>query len=145
MKFITILLLVLFSTNLFAQDDISLFNSKGEAIAYIDTEDDDLTIYLWSGKPVAYLYKNSGDFHVYGFNGTHLGWFVDGTMRDHKGNVVGATEAASNIYTQYEPYKGYKEYKPYKSYREYAPYKPYLSSSWSSMDFKLYLLSGIKN
>ncbi len=48
--------------------EITLFDSKGEAIAYIDTSDE-LTIYLWDGDPVAYLY----DDHVYGFNGKHLG------------------------------------------------------------------------
>lgn len=143
MKKYLIVALLLLSFNLSAQDEISLFNSDGEATAYIDTEDDDLTIYLWGGKPVAYLYKKSGEFHVYGFKGTHLGWFIDGIIRDHDGDAVGATEDATSMYTQYEPYKGYKEYKPYKSYREYAPYKPYLSSSWSSTNFKIFLLQGV--
>lgn len=57
MKSILIIALVFSSLKLFAQDEISLFNSDGEATAYIDTEDDDLTIYLWGGKPVAYLHK----------------------------------------------------------------------------------------
>ena len=143
MKNILILLVLLFSLNLSAQDEISLFNSDGDATAYIDTEDDDLTIYLWGGKPVAYLHKKSGEFHVYGFNGNHLGWFIDGIIRDHEGDAVGATKDATSMYTNYEPYKGYKEYKPYKGYKEYAPYKPYLSSSWSSMNFKLFLLQGV--
>ena len=61
MKQILILTLLL-STSFwgYSQDDeISLFNSKGKPIAYIDTDDDDLTIYLW--KPVAYLYKSDGE------------------------------------------------------------------------------------
>lgn len=138
-----VFLTLFISLNLSAQDEISLFNADGEAIAYIDTEDDDLTIYLWGGKPVAYLYKNNGEFQVYGFNGNHLGWFVDGIIRDHKGDAVGATKDATSMYARYEPYKGYKAYKPYKSYREYAPYKPYMSNSWSSTNFKLFLLQGI--
>ena len=143
MKNTLILLVLLFSMNLSAQDEISLFNSDGDTTAYIDTEDDDLTIYLWGGKPVAYLHKKSGEFHVYGFNGNHLGWFIDGIIWDHEGDVVGAIKEATSMYTNYEPYKGYKEYKPYKGYKEYAPYKPYLSRSWSSMNFKLFLLQGI--
>lgn len=119
--------------------EISLFNSKGSPVAYVDTDDDDLTIYLWSGKPVAYI---SGD-NIYGFNGKHLGWWVKGIIRDHEGDAVGTTKDATNIYTEYEPYKSYKEYKPYKSYKEYAPYKPYWSTSWSSSSFKMFLLQGI--
>ena len=143
MKFFLISTLVILSQGLLAQSEISLFNSDGDPIAYIDSDDNDLTIYLWGGNPVAYLHKKSGKFHVYGFNGSHLGWFIDGIIRDHEGDAVGATKNATDMYTQYEPYKAYKQYKPYKSYKEYAPYQPYLSSSWSSMNFKLFLLRGI--
>tara|TARA_R110000803_G_scaffold209830_2_gene280156 strand:+ start:297 stop:734 length:438 start_codon:yes stop_codon:yes gene_type:complete len=143
MKNILIFVVLLFSLNLLAQDEISLFNSEGEAIAYIDTDDDDLTIYLWGGNPVAYLHKQSGQFHVYGFNGNHLGWLIDGIIINHEGYAVGVTKDATSMYTQYESYKGYKKYKPYKSYKEYAPYKPYSSGSWSSNNFKLFLLLGL--
>ncbi len=125
-----------------AQDEISLFDSKGNAIAYIDTEDDDLTIYLWNGKPVAYLSKDNEDFDVYGFNGNHLGWFVKGVIRNHEGDAVGAIKEASR-YTKYEPYKEYKSYKPYKEYKDNAPYRPYFSNYWSSDNFKLFLLKGV--
>jgi hypothetical protein len=64
-------------------DEFSLYDSRGEAAAFIDPEHD-TTIYLWSGKPMAYLDKNS----VYGFNGKHLGWFIKGAIYDHDG-VVG--------------------------------------------------------
>jgi hypothetical protein len=50
-------------------DEVTLFDQRGEATAYIALNDE-LTIYLWNGKPVAYLDRESGDdFHVYGFNG----------------------------------------------------------------------------
>ena len=49
--------------------EITLFNSDGEAIAYIDAEDEDLTIYMWEGTPVAYLDPDGDDFNIYGFNG----------------------------------------------------------------------------
>ena len=140
MKLLFISLLALCFNQTQAQE-ISLFNSKGSAVAYVDTDDDDLTIYLWSGKPVAYISNDN----IYGFNGKHLGWWVKGIIRDHDGDAVGATKDATNIYTEYEPYKGYKEYKPYKSYKEYAPYKPYWSTSWSSGSLKMFLLQGIDN
>jgi hypothetical protein len=139
MKLFLLSVLVLFF-NLTKAQEVSLFNSEGKATAYV-ADDDDLTIYLWRGKPVAYL---SGD-NIYGFNGKHLGWWVKGIIYDHDGNAVGATKNATNMNTEYEPYKGYKEYKPYKSHKEYAPYKPQFSSSWSNDSFKMFLSRGISD
>ena len=123
--------------------EITLFNSEGEAVAYIDSNDDDNTIYLWSGSPVAYLSSEGDHFNVYGFNGKHLGWFEDGIVRDDDGYAVGFIKGAvSSIYTKYEPYKSYKQYKPYKSYKSYAPYKPYYQSSFSNEPLVLFLKRG---
>jgi hypothetical protein len=133
------------SVKFYQAEEISLFNSSGKPVAYIDTKDDDLTIYLWDGKPVAYLSSSNSEFHIYGFNGKHLGWFIDGIVRDHQGNAVGSTKDATSMYKEYEPYKSYKQYKPYKSYKEYAPYKPYLSNSWSSTTLRLFLMQGANN
>jgi hypothetical protein len=123
--------------------ELSLFDSEGKAIAYIVT-DDDFTIYMWDGTPVAYLYPKMDQYSIYGFNGNHLGWLVDGIIRDHNGNAVGFIKNAVNMYTQYEPYKSYKQYKPYKSYREYEPYMPYLTNNWATMPLSLFLLQGNK-
>lgn len=121
---------------------ISLFNSDGDAIAYIDVEED-LTIYSWGGKPVAYLDSDHDQgFHVYGFNGNHLGWFIDGIVYDHEGDAVGFKEGAISMYTNYETYKGYQQYSPYRSYQEYAPYTPYLSNTWSNTPLSLFLARG---
>jgi hypothetical protein len=139
---LTLSLLFISSFSVFGQEEISLFDSKGKPVAYIDTEDD-LTIYMWSGKPVAYLYKKSDVYNIYGFNGDHLGWYEDGIIYNHDGYVVGFSKGAVNKYTEHEPYKSYKSYKPYKSYKEYAPYKPYLSNSFSNMPLSIFLLGGI--
>lgn len=128
----------MFAFSITEAQEISLFNTNGKAVAYIDTVDKDLTIYLWSGKPVAFI---SGE-DVYGFNGKHLGWYAKGIVRDHKGDQVGVTKKATNMYTEYEPYKSSKQYKPYKGHKEYAPYKPYWSTSWSDTDLKIFLLQG---
>jgi hypothetical protein len=124
--------------------EITLFNSDGEAIAYIDAEDEDLTIYMWNGTPVAYLDPNGDAFNIYGFNGEHLGWFEDGIVRDHEGYAVGFRKGATNIYTKYEPYKSYKQYKPYKAYKKYAPYKPYYKNQFSGESLSLFLMRGKK-
>jgi hypothetical protein len=141
MRYLAFLFLLCFSSFAIAQSEISLYDSDGEATAYINTEDG--TIYLWEGSPVAYLHAEDQVLHVYGFNGAHLGWFADGMVRDHDGDVVGVTEDATTMYTGYDPYKPYKEPKPYKDYREYAPYKPYFTNSWSSVNFSLFLIQGI--
>jgi hypothetical protein len=129
----------------FAQSEISLFDKEGNPVAYIDTNDD-WTIYLWEGKPVAYIINDGQTLHIYGFNGKHLGWYVNGIIRDHEGNVVGfKKDAVSNIYEKYESYKGYKEYKPYKTYKEYAPYQPYFSTKFSSINLNGFLYQGVGN
>ncbi|MBK9630335.1 MAG: hypothetical protein IPO62_04595 [Saprospiraceae bacterium] len=130
------------SFTVFGQEEISLYNSKGKAIAYIATESG-LIIYMWNGKPVAYLTKSGDDFNIYGFNGNHLGWYKDGIIYDHKGDAVGFIKGAINVYTEYEPYKSFKEFKPYAAYKEYAPYKPYFSKSFSSTPLSIFLLGGI--
>jgi len=89
-------------SNAYARE-ISIYDSEGEAVAYIDTSED-FTIYLWKGKPVAYLDGSS----VYGFNGKHLGWFKDGIIWDHKGYGVGFVKGAVNKLTKLEKLKGLK-------------------------------------
>ena len=108
-----------------------------DPVAYIDVNDE-LTIYLWDGTPVAYLYGED----VYGFNGTHLGWFEQGIIYNHKGDAICVVQNRFSGYTSYEGYKGYKSYKPYKSYKEYSPYKPYFSNMFSSMPCSLSLAMG---
>jgi hypothetical protein len=122
--------------------ELSLYNSKGTPVAYIDLNDEDLTIYLWSGKPVAYMKSDGEEYHIYGFNGTHLGWFSNGIVRSHKGYAVGAIKEATSGNKSYETYKSYKQYKPYKYYQKYAPYKPYWKHEWSNETLTLFLSKG---
>lgn len=128
-----------------ASNELTLFNQRGEPVAYIDTHDE-YTIYLWNGEPAAYLTDSSahGSLAVYGFNGKLLGWYVDGAIYDRNGGVSGFIKGCCPLYepyTQYEPYKGYKRYKPYKSYREYESYQPYLRYQWGQ-ELSLLLRAG---
>tara|TARA_Y100000766_G_C18656234_1_gene482915 strand:+ start:235 stop:666 length:432 start_codon:yes stop_codon:yes gene_type:complete len=139
-----LILLLLFIPSVCLSQEISLFNSDGDAVAYIDTDDEDNTIYLWNGTPVAYLSPESNYYNIYGFNGNHLGWFEDGIVRDEDGDAVGFQKGAvSGVYTNYEPYKSYKKYKPYKSFKSFAPFKPYFSNSFSNESFVLFLKRGL--
>jgi hypothetical protein len=123
-----------------SEDDLSLYNSFGEATAYIA---EDLTIYFWSGKPVAYLSEDKkGGFHVYGFNGKHLGWFANGAVWDHKGKAVGAVAEIFKIPLAFTPFKGFRELKPYKAIKENAPFRPEFTDEWSKLSFKLFLVRG---
>ena len=142
-RYVLIIGLVITASSAFADDEISLFNGYGKPVAYIAI-DDELTIYLWSGKPVAYLdTDNDEGYHVYGFNGKHIGWFVDGVIRDHKGNASCAVKELMKS-TEYEPYKSYKQYKPYKSYKQYAPYRPHFPNSFGEKPCQFLLGEGGK-
>ena len=126
-----------------ADDEVSLFDGRGRATAYIAV-DDELTIYLWSGKPVAYLDRDtSRGFHVYGFIGKHLGWFVSGIVWDHQGKATCATKERLRS-TEFEPFKSFKEFKPFKSFTEFVPFRPTFTREWSDTLCRLWLAQGTK-
>jgi hypothetical protein len=122
-------------------DDVALFDGTGKATAYVAV-DDELTIYLWGGEPVAYLERDSaGGFHIYGFNGKHLGWFVDGIVRDHDGDAACATKERLRS-TEFEPFKSFKQFKPFKSFKEFAPFRPFFTNSWGGTPCQFLLVEG---
>ena len=122
----------------FAQE-ISLYNSTGEAVAYIDT-DNDLNIYLWKGDPVAYLDGKS----IYGFNGKHLGWLNRGIVRDNNGYAVGFMEGATNMLTKLERLKGLQKLEPIKSLQQLEPLEPLEKRQWAPIPLEIYLSTGRK-
>ncbi len=126
------------------EDEITLFDSNGKAIAYIDVEDE-MTIYLWNGHPVAYLVPSNNGFSIYGFNGNHLGWLDDGIVRDHKGLGVGFVKGAvSNVQTKIEPLKNPKKLTPLKSLRKLEPLRPLDKPKFSDISLKIFLGLGSK-
>jgi len=133
--------LISISSLTIAENEVTLFDGRGKATAYIAL-DDELTIYLWSGKPVAYLDRDSkGGYHVYGFNGKHLGWFVGDVVWDHEGNASCATKERLQS-TEFEPFKSFKQFKPFKKFKEFAPFKPSFSKSFGDTPCRFLLAEG---
>lgn len=136
--------LKIFDNSTYNRIDVSnmeetLFNTNGQAVSYI-AYDDEETIYMWGGKPVAYL---DGE-DIYGFNGKHLGWFQDGILRDHDGNIVGFNKNAANVSLAFEPFKAFKQFKPFRAFKEFAPFKPFYHSSYSQHSLEAFLMRGAK-
>ena len=60
--------LLLISGSALAQEDVSLYDERGNVVAYIAPDDGGRTILLWGGRPVAYLQGDNPEFQVvYGF------------------------------------------------------------------------------
>lgn len=64
------------------------YDRTGQPVASKDAASD--VIYAWSGKPVAIL----DDESLFGFDGRHVGWFMDGWVRDHHGDCMYFTDGA---------------------------------------------------
>ena len=115
----------------------SLYNLRGDAIAYI-AHDDDNTIYMWNGMPVAYIYDDC----IYGFNGKHLGWFDDGYIRDLGGNILGSNEESAVGFVGFEPFKGFKQFSPFRAFREFEHTKPFFGYVLSHDKLDCFLMRG---
>ena len=107
--------------------DRTLFNSNGEAEAYI-SDDYHETIYLWDGTPVAYLYTER---HVYGINGRHLGWFIDDILYNNNGERVGFTLSSCPVAIAKEPVKNEKRSRDEIRSRWSAPPTPKLTFNFA--------------
>ena len=135
----TLMFIFLLAPAISYAQEISLYDSTGEAVAYIDT-DNDMNIYLWRGEPVAYLDGQS----IYGFNGKHLGWLKKGILRDNNGYAVGFMEGATNKLTKLEGLKGLQRLEPLKSLQRLEPLEPLEKSQWAPTPLAIYLSIGKK-
>lgn len=141
MKKIIILVLIFnISFSLFSQE-VSIFDSNGEATAYLDQRD--LTIYLWNGTPTTYLEPSGDCYNIYGYNGEHLGWLESGIIRNHDGFLVGYFRGSLNVPVKNEPFKQFKRDKPFKSPKKFAPYKPSYKNKFSTTPLFNFLMLGI--
>jgi hypothetical protein len=139
-KIILFLALITLIISLSAQE-VSLFDSNGEAVAYIDFGED-ATIFTWAGTPVAFLEKDSQDICVFGFNGDFLGWYEGGVIYDKKGYVVGARESSINTFTKLEKIKGLQELTPLRPLTPLTPLQPLWKNTWSNTSLTEFLYFG---
>ncbi len=111
--------------------ELIFFDSHGDAIAYVDEADD--VIYLLSGEPVAIL----DDESVFAFDGRHVGWFMDGWIRDHHGACVYFTDEATGgpvrPVRSVRPVRGVRQVRPVRGVREVRPIRPTRLMSWSDL------------
>lgn len=122
---------------------ISLYDSEGEARAYIDY-DEEATIFMWDGTPVAFVEKDGRDLCVFGFNGSFLGWYEDGILYDKKGYAVGARKGAVSMITKIERIKGIQKITPIRPITPITPIQPILKNSWSNTSLTEFLYYGKK-
>lgn len=71
--------------------DLTFYDASGEAVAYLD--DDGESIYLYYGTAAGFLSQDS----LYVYSGRHLGWLIDGWVRDPAGDDVYFTNDASGV------------------------------------------------
>lgn len=141
-KLLFLTLTILIVSTLSAQQ-ISLYDSNGEARAYIDY-DEDATIFMWDGTPVAFVEKDGRDLCVFGFNGSFLGWYEDGIIYDKKGYAVGARKGAVSMITKIERIKGIQKITPIRPITPITPIQPIWKSSWSNTSLTEFLYYGKK-
>jgi len=99
----------------------TLYNSQGQATAYID--DDGEYIYLYNGSSVAWI----SDDAVYAYSGKYLGWINNGWFYDKKGCPAFFTD--NSIGGPARPARGA---------REARPARPARTSSWSNISSDRY-------
>jgi hypothetical protein len=111
--------------------ELTFYDRNGQPYCYtIDGQH----LFTFDGMPVAYLYDES----VYSFDGIHLGWYVNGWIRDSDGQCVlyseDATGGPSKPGRAGKPGKAGRAGLPGKAGRQGRPGRPGLSSSWSDLD-----------
>jgi hypothetical protein len=83
------------------------------------------------------------DESVYGFNGKHLGWYENGAIVDHDGNVVLSPAIAFRKPVQTAPVRGLKGVTPSKGPKEAKPLMPTLASAWSDLSARDFFHSSV--
>jgi hypothetical protein len=106
-------------------------DSRGHVVALKDDDDD--VVCLWGGAPVAIL----GTASVYGFDGRHLGWFVEGWIRDHDGACVYYTDDAIGgpvrPARRTRPARGTRKARPSRKARQPPPLRRPNRRVWSDL------------
>lgn len=106
----------------------TLYDQHGNAVAYVEP---DGVIYLYEGTPVGYIEAED----VFAFDGRHLGWYLQGWVRDHHGGCVFFTEAAQGGPVRpvraVRPVRGVRGVRPVRGVRQVRPVRPVMGIGWS--------------
>ena len=143
MKKLLFLVLTVLTVSTLSAQQISLYDSDGEARAYIDYGKE-ATIFMWDGTPAAFIKKDGRDLCVFGFNGSFLGWYEEGIIYDKKGYAVGARKGAVNMVTKIERVKGVQRITPIRPITPITPIQPIWKGSWSNTSLTEFLYYGKK-
>ena len=124
------LLFLLLSLNVLGQNETTIFDVSGNATHYIENSTG--ILYSFEGVPIAFLKPKPTYFNIYNYRGEHLGWFENGIVRDHKGDIVVFVKGAvTNVMTRFEPSKGLKRFEPTRPFEKNEPFKPSYSTIFS--------------
>lgn len=109
----------------------TFYDRNGRAVAWYDNEQEDPAIYLYNGTPVAWI----SDESIYGYSGRHFGWFIDGWVRDSRGQAVlftaGSTGGPARPARNACPARAARSARPARGARQARPARPARSLSWS--------------
>jgi len=109
---------------------LTFYDKNGTPVAYTN---DGTHLFSFDGEPLAYFSGNN----VYSFSGQHLGWFLDGWLRDHIGDAALFSQEAKGgplkPLKELKPLKGIKAIKPIKGVKAIPPIKPIRGLNWSKL------------
>lgn len=107
-------------------------DNQGNPILYYKSSEN--VFFDYAGNSKFYLKKdNLGDVNIYNFNGKHLGWYINGTLRDHQGRIMASeTNKLMNVTYKMPPIKPVERIIPIKGVEELAPIKPLWINQFSS-------------
>lgn len=136
---------MLISSFVKAQDEVTIFNSNGDAAYYIDYDAN--VIYTFNGNPVSYLNQSiNGGYNVYSFNGDHMGWYERGILWDHSGKIEGFVKGAiTNVMPKMEPMKEMKKMVPMKMMAKMEPMKPMFTNNFATTPIDNFLNKGLNS
>ncbi len=107
-------------------------DNQGNPILYYKSSEN--VFFDYAGNSKFYLKRdNLGDVNIYNFNGKHLGWYINGTLRDHQGRIMASeTNKLLNVTYKMPPIKPVERIIPIKGVEELAPIKPLWNDQFSS-------------
>jgi hypothetical protein len=110
--------------------ELTFYDRSGKAAAYCE---DGTHIFLFSGHAAGFIHEDS----IYDYSGKHLGWIIDGWVREHTGRCVYYTDDASDgplkPLTQGKPAKVVKQIPPSKGATKPRIVRPDFPKAWSAL------------